>query len=151
MESYNGVATQWWKICAETFVLTESTNVTDGRTDRRIDTAWWYRPRLCIAKIVRFWWNLVYTDADLELHESYVTKHDLLKLKMTDGSHNLKIVFAVTQQLIAQFQWIFVWGSSFSQNFSNVTYRHSMHILFSWCSLNFCVVSDTFVINKFSP
>jgi len=47
---------------------------------------------------------LVYTDADLELHESYVTKHDLLKLKMTDGSHNLKIVFAVTQQLIAQFQ-----------------------------------------------
>jgi len=27
----------------------------DGRTD----TAWWYMPRLCIEKIVRFWWNLV--------------------------------------------------------------------------------------------
>jgi len=35
------------KICL--FVLTWSTNVTDGRTDRRTDTAWEQRPRLCIA------------------------------------------------------------------------------------------------------
>jgi len=30
-------------------VLTESTNVTDRQTDRRTDTAWRHRPRLCIA------------------------------------------------------------------------------------------------------
>ena len=39
------------KICL--FVLTWSTNVTDGRTDRHTDrhtdTAWLHRPRLCIA------------------------------------------------------------------------------------------------------
>ena len=32
------------KICL--FVLTWSTNVTDGRTDRQTDTAWQHRPRL---------------------------------------------------------------------------------------------------------
>jgi len=35
------------KICL--FVLTWSTNVTDGRADRQTDTAWHQRPRLCIA------------------------------------------------------------------------------------------------------
>ena len=35
------------KLCY--FVLTWSTNVTDGQTDRRTDTAWQQRPRLCIA------------------------------------------------------------------------------------------------------
>jgi len=35
------------KICL--FVLTWSTNVTDGQTDGRTDTAWQQRPRLCIA------------------------------------------------------------------------------------------------------
>jgi len=35
------------KICL--FVLTWSTNVTDGRTDGQTDTAWQQRPRLCIA------------------------------------------------------------------------------------------------------
>jgi len=35
------------KICL--FVLTWSTTVTDRRTDRRTDTAWQQRPRLCIA------------------------------------------------------------------------------------------------------
>ena len=31
------------------FVLTQLTNVTDTQTDRRTDTAWQHRPRLCIA------------------------------------------------------------------------------------------------------
>jgi len=35
------------KICL--FVLTWSTNVTDRQTDRRTDTGWQQRPRLCIA------------------------------------------------------------------------------------------------------
>jgi len=35
------------KICL--FVLTQLTNVTDGQTDRRTDTACWHIPRLCIA------------------------------------------------------------------------------------------------------
>ena len=35
------------KICL--FVLTWSTNVRDTQTDRRTDTAWRHRPRLCIA------------------------------------------------------------------------------------------------------
>ena len=39
----------FFKICL--FVLTQSTNVTDGKTDTHTetDTAWWHRPRLCIA------------------------------------------------------------------------------------------------------
>ena len=35
------------KICL--FVLTECTNVMDGRTDGRTGTAWRHRPRLCFA------------------------------------------------------------------------------------------------------
>jgi len=31
------------------FVLTQLTNVADRQTDRRTDTAWQHRPRLCIA------------------------------------------------------------------------------------------------------
>ena len=45
------------KICL--FVLTWSTNVTDGqrdgRTDRQTDTAWQQRPRLCIASHGKKW------------------------------------------------------------------------------------------------
>jgi len=46
------------KICL--FVLSWSTNVTDGQTDGRSDTAWQQRPRLCIASRgknrARLWW-----------------------------------------------------------------------------------------------
>ena len=44
------------KICL--FVLTWSTNVTDRRTDRRTDTAWQQRPRLCIASRGKNWHHI---------------------------------------------------------------------------------------------
>jgi len=51
------------KICL--FVLTWSTNLTDGRTHRRTDTAWQQRPRLCIASRGKNYVMSIFKIADL--------------------------------------------------------------------------------------
>ena len=45
----HGLATQWWKIFEDIFFRFDATHERGRHTDRRTDTAWQHRPRLCIA------------------------------------------------------------------------------------------------------
>jgi len=78
------------KICL--FVLTWSTNVTDGQTDGHTDIAWRHRPRLCIASrgknynniLSRFHVSIEYrnaTDGQTELLYQYCASVCWLAIK----------------------------------------------------------------------
>ena len=66
---------------------------------------------------------------------------------MADGRHFRTRFLAITQQLSAQFQLNFAWGSSFSQNFSTVTYfLYFPNAVWALTSGSFRIISDTLVI-----